>query len=64
MMLVVKNTPANAGRPKTQVQSLGREDSLKEVMATTPVFLPRESHRQRTDYSPWGRKELDTTEAT
>ena len=31
----------------------------------TPVFLPGESHGQRTlvGYSPWGRKELDTTEA-
>ena len=30
----------------------------------TPVFLPGESHGQRSlaDYSPWGRKESDTTE--
>ena len=30
----------------------------------TPVFLPRESHGQRTlvGYSPWGRKESDMTE--
>ena len=30
----------------------------------TPVFLPEESHGQRSmaGYSPWGRKELDTTE--
>ena len=30
----------------------------------TPVFLPRGSQRQRSlvGYSPWGRKELDTTE--
>ena len=29
-----------------------------------PVFLLRESHGQRSlgGYSPWGRKELDTTE--
>ena len=29
-----------------------------------PVFLPRESHGQRSleGYSPWGRKESDTTE--
>ena len=33
-------------------------------MALTPVFLPGESHGQRSlvDYSPWGRKESDTTE--
>ena len=32
----------------------------------TPVFLPGESHCQRSlaGYSPWGRKESDTTEAT
>ena len=30
----------------------------------TPVFLPRKSHGQRSlvGYSPWGRKESDTTE--
>ena len=30
----------------------------------TPVFLPGESYGQRslTGYSPWGHKELDTTE--
>ena len=30
----------------------------------TPVFLPGESHEQRSlvCYSPWGRKESDTTE--
>ena len=31
-----------------------------------PVFLPREFHGQRilVGYSPWGCRELDTTEAT
>ena len=30
----------------------------------TPVFLPRESHEQRSlaDYGPWGHKESDMTE--
>ena len=33
-------------------------------MEPTPVFLPGESHGQRSlvGYSPWGRKESDTTE--
>ena len=33
-------------------------------MATTPVFLPGKSHGQQNlmDYSPWGRKESDTTQ--
>ena len=32
----------------------------------TPVFLPGELHGQRNlvGYSPWGHKELDTTEVT
>ena len=30
---MVKNLPANAGDVETQVQSLGREDSLEEGMA-------------------------------
>ena len=32
----------------------------------TPVFLPEKSHGQRSlaGYSPWGGKELDTTEPT
>ena len=49
-----------------QVQSLGWEDSLKKGMAPTPVFLPGESHGQRSlaGYSPQGRKESDTSEVT
>ena len=32
----------------------------------TPVFLPGESHGQRSlvGYGPWGLKEFDTTEVT
>ena len=47
-------------------QSLGWEDLLEEVMANTPVFLPGESHRQRSlvGYGPCGRKGLDMTEVT
>ena len=30
------------------VQSLGGEDPLEKGTATTPVFLPRESHEQRS----------------
>ena len=45
--LVVKNPPANAGMQEMGVQSLGQEDPLEEHMATTPVFLPGESHGWR-----------------
>ena len=33
---------------------------------SAPAFLPRESHGQRSllGYSPWGHKELETTEVT
>ena len=45
---------------------LGGEDPLEEEMATTPVFLPGKSHRQKSlaGYSPWGHGELDMTEHT
>ena len=50
---------------ETQVQSLGQEDPLEKGMAITPVFSPGESHGQRSleGCSPWGCKELETTEA-
>ena len=52
---------------EARVRSLGQEDPLEEEMAThSPVFLPGESHGQRSlaGYSPWGLKELDMTKAT
>ena len=50
---------------ETWVQSLSWDDPLEDEMAT-PVFLPGESHGQRSlaGYSPYGCKELDMTEAT
>ena len=38
----------------------------RRAQQPTPVFLPEESQGQRhlAGYSPWGRKELDTTEHT
>ena len=57
---VIKNLPAIW---VTSVRSLGREDPLEKGMATTPVFLPGESHVQRNPgYSLWGHEELDMTE--
>ena len=58
---MVKNLPA---MQETQVQSLDREDPLEKGMVPTPVFLPGESHGQRSlvGYSPWCPKESDTTE--
>ena len=47
-----------------RVQSMGWEDLLELGWQPTPVFLPGESHGQRSlvGYSPWGRKKLDTIE--
>ena len=48
---------------ETQVQSLGQEDPLRRKWQPTPVFLPGESHGQRSlmGYSSWGHIESDTT---
>ena len=48
---------------ETWVASLGWEDSLEEVMVT-PVFLPGETHGQKSlvGYSAWGCKGSDTAE--
>ena len=47
---------------ETWVRSLSR--AWRRKWQPTPVFLPRKSHGQRSlaDYSPWDRKESDTTE--
>ena len=60
MAQMVKNLPA---MQETWVQSLGRENPL-EKRILTPVFLPGESHGQRSlvGYSSWGHKESDMTE--
>ena len=56
-----KHLPATQ---ETQVWSLGQEDPLEKEWQSTPVFLPGEFHGQRSlvGYSPWGCKELNTTE--
>ena len=43
-----------------QVRSQSQEDPLEKGMATTPVFLPGESHGPRNllGYSPWGHKSV------
>ena len=48
---------------KPQVPPLGQEDTLRREWLPTPVFLPGESHGQRSlaGSSSWDRKESDTT---
>ena len=47
VVLVVKNLPASAGDIRDSDSTLGQEDPLEEGMET-PVFLPGESHGQRS----------------
>ena len=65
--LMVKNLPADAGdvRNMGSIPGMGRspgEDLLEWL--PNPIFLPGKSHGQRSlvGSSPWGHKELDTTE--
>ena len=48
---------------ETWVRSLAWEDPLEKEMATHPSILAwRIPWTEETGYSPWGPKELDTTE--
>ena len=62
---MVKNPSANAGdtRDVGLISGLERSPGVGSSNPI-PVFLPGESHRQRSlvDYSLWGRKELDMRE--
>ena len=62
---MVKTLPANAG----DVGDGGFDPWVGKIpwrraWQPTPVFLPGESHGQRSlrGYSPWGHEESDTTE--
>ena len=57
---MVKNPPA---KQKTWFRSLGWKDPLGEEMATHSSILAWEIPHtgEPAGYSPWGRKELDTT---
>ena len=67
-MLVVKNLPTNAEDIRDTDLIPGSKrcpgGGREGTPVPTPVFLPRESHRQRSlaGYSPWGCKESDMTE--
>ena len=54
---VVKNPPA-------MWETYVRKIPQRRAWQPTPVFLPAESHGQRSlaGYSPWGAKESDMTE--
>ena len=56
---VVKTLPAVQ---ETRVQSLGWEDPLEKGMASHSSILAWRIQWTEAGYSPWGHKELDTTE--
>ena len=61
----VKNLPAMQETQETWVNPWVRKIPWRRKWQPTPVFLPGESHGQRSllgCYSPRGRKELDRTE--
>ena len=57
---VIKNSHDNT-RDVGSIPEAARP--LEKEMTTTPIFLPGESHGQRSlvGHRPWGHKELDTT---
>ena len=59
---VIKNLPANVGDARDWVRKI----LWRRKWQPTSVFLPGKSHGQRSlvGYSPWGRKESDTTDHT
>ena len=59
-----QNLPANAGDLRGRFYSWVRKISLRRACQPTQVFLPGDSHGQRSlvGCSLWGHKELDTTE--
>ena len=61
---MVNNPPANAEDRRDTGSIPGSGRSPGGGLATTPVFLPGESHGQRSlvGDSPMGRKESDMTE--
>ena len=62
---MVKNPPANAGRhERLKFDAWVRKMPWRRAWPPTPVFLPGESHGQRSlvGCRLWGHKESDTTE--
>ena len=66
MSLVVKNLPADTGDMRRGFDHWIRKILWRGALQPTLVFLPGESHGQRSlaGYSPWGCKELDMTKET
>ena len=63
MELIVKSLPANAG---DRFDPWVGKIPWRRAQQPTPWRMPGKSNGQRTlaAYSPWGHKELDTSEVT
>ena len=64
---MVKKLPANTRDIRdSRFEDWVGKTAWRRAWQLTPVFLPGESHGQRSleGYSPWGRTELDITEET
>ena len=61
-----KESTCNAGATETLVHSQGQEDPLEEGIATHSSILAWRIPwtEELSGLSSWGRRELDTTEAT
>ena len=65
VVLVLKNLPMQEIKETTGSNPWIRKIPWRRKWQHTPVFLPGESHEQRSPegYSPWGRKESGTITA-
>ena len=63
---MLKNLPATQETERLGFDLWVRKISWRTAWQPTPVFLPGESHEQRSlaGYSLWGCKQSDTTEGT
>ena len=61
---MVKNLPSNEGDARDRFNPWIGKIPWSRKWQPTPVFLPGKFHGQRSlvGYSPWGRKESDTTD--
>ena len=66
VVLMVENPLASAGDIRDRFSPRVRKIPWRRAWEPMPVFLPGESHGQRSlvSHSSWGCKELDMTEAT
>ena len=62
--ILAREIPWTEGTRQATVHGIINNLDMTWKWQSTPVLLPGKSHEQRSlvGYSPWGRKESDTTE--